>query len=152
MNVKVHQRGRYDEQVWDKQLRYLNFLRTGADPCLKGPYGLLGCNCRFRNFEQLHRRLKDMPNYSLSLPPKRFLTSSLDNDFVRERCVLLDKYLRVCFESHPPSSPHMLLTHSQNFTILFHRVKTSCIPKSRFMHVLQDLGAIFSLGGCRLSF
>ncbi|CAM6069457.1 unnamed protein product, partial [Sphagnum tenellum] len=49
---------------------------------------------RFRNFEQLHRRLKGMPNYSLSLPPKRFLTSSLDNDFVRERCVLLDKYLR----------------------------------------------------------
>jgi hypothetical protein len=64
--------------------------------------------CRFRNFEQLHRRLKDMPNYSLSLPPKRFLTSSLDNDFVRERCVLLDKYLRVCFQSHPPSSLHIL--------------------------------------------
>ncbi|CAM6023362.1 unnamed protein product [Sphagnum balticum] len=49
---------------------------------------------RFRNFEQLHRRLKDMPNYALSLPRKRFFTSSLDNDFVLERCVLLDKYLR----------------------------------------------------------
>ncbi|CAK9223803.1 unnamed protein product [Sphagnum troendelagicum] len=49
---------------------------------------------RFRNFEQLHRRLKDMPNYTLSLPRKRFFTSSLDNDFVLERCVLLDKYLR----------------------------------------------------------
>lgn len=50
---------------------------------------------RFRNFEQLHRRLKDMPYYTLNLPPKRFLSSSLDNSFVRERCILLDKYLKV---------------------------------------------------------
>lgn len=50
---------------------------------------------RFRNFEQLHRCLKDMRYYSLNLPPKRFLSSSLDNNFVRERCILLDKYLKV---------------------------------------------------------
>lgn len=49
---------------------------------------------RFRNFEQLHRRLKDMPYYNLTLPPKRFLSSSLDSTFVRERCTLLDKYLK----------------------------------------------------------
>lgn len=56
---------------------------------------LVFLRCRFRNFEQLHRRLKDMPYYNLTLPPKRFLSSSLDSTFVRERCTLLDKYLKV---------------------------------------------------------
>ncbi|KAG0586098.1 hypothetical protein KC19_2G064000 [Ceratodon purpureus] len=49
---------------------------------------------RYRNFEQLHRRLKDVPYYTLNLPPKRFLSSNLDTTFVRERCILLDKYLK----------------------------------------------------------
>lgn len=49
---------------------------------------------RFRHFEELHRRLKDFPEYSLSLPPKRFLSSSLDASVVYERCNLLDKYLK----------------------------------------------------------
>lgn len=55
----------------------------------------LSCWYRFRNFEQLHRRLKDMPYYNLNLPPKRFLSSSLDYSFVKERCISLDKYLKV---------------------------------------------------------
>ena len=54
-----------------------------------------GLWCRYRNFEQLHRRLKDVLYYTLSLPPKRFLSSNLDTTFVRERCILLDKYLKV---------------------------------------------------------
>ncbi|XP_031482678.1 uncharacterized protein LOC116252506 isoform X2 [Nymphaea colorata] len=49
---------------------------------------------RYRNFERLHRHLKDMPNYSLQLPPKRFLSSSIDDYFVHQRCILLDKYLQ----------------------------------------------------------
>ncbi|PKA53942.1 hypothetical protein AXF42_Ash011422 [Apostasia shenzhenica] len=49
---------------------------------------------RYRNFERLHRHLKDIPNYSLSLPPKRFLSSSIDDYFVHQRCILLDKYLQ----------------------------------------------------------
>ncbi|XP_077233157.1 phox domain-containing protein isoform X2 [Tasmannia lanceolata] len=49
---------------------------------------------RYRNFERLHRHLKDIPNYSLHLPPKRFLSSSIDDRFVHQRCVLLDKYLQ----------------------------------------------------------
>eukprot|EP00249_Psilotum_nudum_P022034 c28347_g1_i1 orf=791-4057(+) len=49
---------------------------------------------RFRNFEQLHRRLRDLPQYNLQLPPKRFLSSSLSDSFVRDRCILLDKYLK----------------------------------------------------------
>ena len=51
--------------------------------------------CRFRNFEQLHRNLRDLHQYNLQLPPKRILSSSLDDAFVRERCILLDKYLKV---------------------------------------------------------
>lgn len=49
---------------------------------------------RFRNFEQLHRKLRDLPQYNLQLPPKRFLASSLNDSFVRDRCILLDKYLK----------------------------------------------------------
>lgn len=49
---------------------------------------------RYRNFEQLHRRLRDIPNYTLQLPPKRFLSSSVDDYFVQKRCILLDKYLK----------------------------------------------------------
>ncbi|XP_078430564.1 phox domain-containing protein isoform X2 [Wolffia australiana] len=49
---------------------------------------------RYRNFERLHRQLKDIPNYSLHLPPKRFLSSSIDDSFVHQRCILLDKYLQ----------------------------------------------------------
>ncbi|XP_008799721.1 uncharacterized protein LOC103714296 isoform X2 [Phoenix dactylifera] len=48
---------------------------------------------RYRNFERLHRHLKDIPNYTLHLPPKRFLSSSIDDYFVHQRCILLDKYL-----------------------------------------------------------
>ncbi|KAL3694595.1 hypothetical protein R1sor_008246 [Riccia sorocarpa] len=49
---------------------------------------------RFRNFEQLHRSLKDKPYYNLCLPGKRFLSSNLENSFIRQRCALLDKYLK----------------------------------------------------------
>lgn len=49
---------------------------------------------RYRNFERLHRHLKDIPNYNLHLPPKRFLSSSIDDSFVHQRCILLDKYLQ----------------------------------------------------------
>ncbi|XP_019708437.1 uncharacterized protein [Elaeis guineensis] len=49
---------------------------------------------RYRNFERLHRHLKDIPNYTLHLPPKRFLSSSIDDNFVHQRCILLDKYLQ----------------------------------------------------------
>ncbi|XP_073013591.1 uncharacterized protein [Typha latifolia] len=49
---------------------------------------------RYRNFERLHRQLKEIPNYSLHLPPKRFLSSSIDDYFVHQRCILLDKYLQ----------------------------------------------------------
>ncbi|GMP38149.1 hypothetical protein CsSME_00009508 [Camellia sinensis var. sinensis] len=49
---------------------------------------------RYRNFERLHRHLKDIPNYTLHLPPKRILSSSTEDTFVHQRCIQLDKYLR----------------------------------------------------------
>ncbi|KAF6160585.1 hypothetical protein GIB67_019525 [Kingdonia uniflora] len=49
---------------------------------------------RYRNFERLHRHLKDIPNYTLHLPPKRFLSSSIDDSFVHQRCIQLDRYLQ----------------------------------------------------------
>ncbi|KAK9033730.1 hypothetical protein V6N11_049915 [Hibiscus sabdariffa] len=49
---------------------------------------------RYRNFEQLHRYLKEIPNYSLHLPPKRIFSSSTEVAFVHQRCIQLDKYLQ----------------------------------------------------------
>uniref|UniRef100_A0A0D9XPA5 PX domain-containing protein n=1 Tax=Leersia perrieri TaxID=77586 RepID=A0A0D9XPA5_9ORYZ len=49
---------------------------------------------RYRNFERLHRQLKEIPNYSLHLPPKSFLSSSIDDYLVHQRCILLDRYLQ----------------------------------------------------------
>ncbi|XP_057445164.1 uncharacterized protein LOC130737420 isoform X2 [Lotus japonicus] len=49
---------------------------------------------RYRNFERLHRHLKDIPNYSLHLPPKRIFSSSTEDAFVHQRCIQLNKYLQ----------------------------------------------------------
>ncbi|KAI9080588.1 hypothetical protein K1719_037449 [Acacia pycnantha] len=49
---------------------------------------------RFRHFEELHQRLKEFPDYNLHLPPKHFLSTSLDVTVVQGRCKLLDIYLK----------------------------------------------------------
>ncbi|CAL0325994.1 unnamed protein product [Lupinus luteus] len=49
---------------------------------------------RFRHFEELHRRLKEFPEYNLHLPPKYFLSTGLDIAVIQERCGLLDRYLK----------------------------------------------------------
>uniref|UniRef100_A0A5B6ZWC0 Sorting nexin-13 n=1 Tax=Davidia involucrata TaxID=16924 RepID=A0A5B6ZWC0_DAVIN len=49
---------------------------------------------RFQHFEELHRRLKEFPEYNLHLPPKHFLSTGLDVPVIQERCKLLDKYLK----------------------------------------------------------
>ncbi|KAL6573691.1 hypothetical protein OROHE_002150 [Orobanche hederae] len=48
---------------------------------------------RYRNFERLHKHLKDIPNYTLHLPPKRIFSSSTEDAFVYQRCIQLNKYL-----------------------------------------------------------
>ncbi|XP_028064289.1 uncharacterized protein LOC114267448 [Camellia sinensis] len=49
---------------------------------------------RFRHFEELHRRLKEFPEYNLHLPPKHFLSAGLDVPVIQERCKLLHRYLK----------------------------------------------------------
>ncbi|CAI9773610.1 unnamed protein product [Fraxinus pennsylvanica] len=49
---------------------------------------------RFRHFEELHRRLKEFPEYNLHLPPKHFLSSGLEVFVIQERCKLLDQNLK----------------------------------------------------------
>ncbi|RAL49379.1 hypothetical protein DM860_012812 [Cuscuta australis] len=49
---------------------------------------------RYSNFERLHRHLKDIPNYTLHLPPKRIFSSNMEDAFVHQRCLQLDKYLQ----------------------------------------------------------
>ncbi|XP_031392503.1 uncharacterized protein LOC116204515 [Punica granatum] len=49
---------------------------------------------RYSNFERLHRQLKEIPNYTLQLPPKRIFSSSTEDAFVHQRCIQLDKYLQ----------------------------------------------------------
>lgn len=53
---------------------------------------------RYRHFEELHKRLKEFPEYTLSLPPKHFLSSGLDVPVVQERCKLLDIYLKMLLQ------------------------------------------------------
>lgn len=50
---------------------------------------------RYQHFEELHRRLKEFPEYNLHLPPKHFLSTGLDLFIIQERCKLLDQYLKV---------------------------------------------------------
>ncbi|KAL8458257.1 hypothetical protein ACS0TY_035947 [Phlomoides rotata] len=49
---------------------------------------------RYQHFEELHRRLKEFPEYNLHLPPKHFLSTGLDVYVIQERCKLLDQYLK----------------------------------------------------------
>ncbi|KAL2928516.1 Sorting nexin-13 [Bienertia sinuspersici] len=53
---------------------------------------------RYRHFEELHRRLKEYPEYNLHLPPKHFLSIGLDVPIIQERCKLLDQYLKTLMQ------------------------------------------------------
>ncbi|WVZ54324.1 hypothetical protein U9M48_005139 [Paspalum notatum var. saurae] len=79
--------GAYFEKLGSKSFAVYSIAVTDADnkTCFY---------CRYRNFERLHRQLKEIPNYSLHLPPKSFLSSSVDDYLVHQRCILLDKYLQ----------------------------------------------------------
>ncbi|XP_042052495.1 uncharacterized protein LOC121797822 isoform X2 [Salvia splendens] len=48
----------------------------------------------YQHFVELHRRLKEFPEYNLHLPPKHFLSTGLDVFVIQERCKLLDQYLK----------------------------------------------------------
>ncbi|CAL5378691.1 unnamed protein product [Camellia sinensis] len=76
--------GAYFEKLGSNSFAVYSITVTDADENM----------CRYRNFERLHRHLKDIPNYTLHLPPKRILSSSTEDTFVHQRCIQLDKYLR----------------------------------------------------------
>ncbi|KAF7843347.1 Sorting nexin-16 [Senna tora] len=42
---------------------------------------------RFRHFEELHRHLKEFPEYDLHLPPKHFLSTGFDVPIIQERYI-----------------------------------------------------------------
>ncbi|XP_073144765.1 uncharacterized protein [Henckelia pumila] len=75
---------------------------------------------RYRNFERLHRHLKDIPNYTLHLPPKRIFSSSTEDAFVHQRCIQLDKYLQDLFSIANVAEQHevwdFLSASSQNYS------------------------------------
>ena len=49
---------------------------------------------RFRNFESLQRRLKELPGFRVRMPAKRVFTHSQNVGFVEERRQQLDQYLQ----------------------------------------------------------
>ncbi|XP_075493886.1 uncharacterized protein LOC142531581 isoform X2 [Primulina tabacum] len=75
---------------------------------------------RYRNFERLHRHLKEIPNYTLHLPPKRIFSSSTEDAFVHQRCIQLDKYLQNLLSIANVAEQHevwdFLSASSQNYS------------------------------------
>ncbi|KAL6963939.1 hypothetical protein U1Q18_034946 [Sarracenia purpurea var. burkii] len=80
--------GAYFEKLGSKSFAVYSIAVTDAD---KNTWFV---KRRYRNFERLHRHLKDIPNYTLHLPPKRIFSSSTEDAFVHHRCIHLDKYLQ----------------------------------------------------------
>ncbi|CAI9104405.1 OLC1v1003067C1 [Oldenlandia corymbosa var. corymbosa] len=80
--------GAYFEKIASKSFAVYSIAVTDAD---KNTWFV---KRRYRNFERLHRQLKDIPNYTLHLPPKRIFSSSTEDTFVHQRCIQLDKYLQ----------------------------------------------------------
>ncbi|XP_075487240.1 uncharacterized protein LOC142526618 isoform X2 [Primulina tabacum] len=80
--------GAYFEKLGSKSFAVYSIAVTDAD------YNTWFVKRRYRNFERLHRHLKDIPNYTLHLPPKRIFSSSTEDSFVHQRCIQLDKYLQ----------------------------------------------------------
>ncbi|KAI8015385.1 Sorting nexin-16 [Camellia lanceoleosa] len=80
--------GAYFEKLGSKSFAVYSIAVTDADR------NTWFVKRRYSNFERLHRHLKDIPNYTLHLPPKRIFSSSTEDAFVLQRCIQLDKYLQ----------------------------------------------------------
>ncbi|XP_038706536.1 uncharacterized protein LOC120002048 isoform X2 [Tripterygium wilfordii] len=80
--------GAYFEKLGSKSFAVYSIAVTGAEN------RTWFVKRRYRNFEQLHRHLKGIPNYTLHLPPKRIFSSSTEDAFVHQRCIQFDKYLQ----------------------------------------------------------
>eukprot|EP00873_Tetraselmis_striata_P010052 jgi/Tetstr1/430316/TSEL_020141.t1 len=62
---------------------------------------------RFRNFEQLHKQLRNTYKYGGSLPPKRYIFASHKWEFVEERREQLDVYLKDIIHKSLGTSPEV---------------------------------------------
>ncbi|KAH0784722.1 hypothetical protein KY290_004320 [Solanum tuberosum] len=85
-----------DAAIYSKNFSKNGLERITCDLCLLR-YLFLNTvsSCpRYRNFERLHSHLKDIPNYTLHLLPKRIFSSSTEYAFVYQHCIQLYKYLQ----------------------------------------------------------
>ncbi|XP_042020881.1 uncharacterized protein LOC121768437 [Salvia splendens] len=78
-----------------------NIVKSGSKTFAVYCISVTDMNChswsikrRYQHFVELHRRLKEFPEYNLHLPPKHFLSTGLDVFVIQERCKLLDQYLK----------------------------------------------------------
>ncbi|KAK1264699.1 hypothetical protein QJS04_geneDACA023595 [Acorus gramineus] len=106
---------------------------------------------RFRHFEELHRRLKEFPEYNLSLPPKHFLSSGLDAPLIQERSKLLDKYLKKLLQLPTVSGSievwDFLSVDSQTYVFLdsLSIRQTLSVPPNLSAPILDLVDVIFQL-------
>ncbi|KAM7474944.1 hypothetical protein LguiB_022187 [Lonicera macranthoides] len=86
--LKCRVKGAYFEKLGSKSFAVYSIAVTDADQ------NTWFVKRRYSNFERLHRQLKDIPNYTLHLPPKRIFSSSTEDALVHQRCIQLNKYLQ----------------------------------------------------------
>lgn len=112
--LRCHVTGAYFEKHGSKSFAVYSIAVTDADN------NTWFVKRRYRNFERLHRHLKDIPNYTLHLPPKRIFSSSTEDSFVHQRCIQLDKYLKDLLSIANVAEQHevwdFLSSSSQNYS------------------------------------
>ncbi|KAJ0537714.1 putative PX domain superfamily protein [Helianthus annuus] len=98
--------GRIADTIGRKGVLGANIVKSGSKTFAVYPISVTDVNNinwsikrRFRHFEELHRHLKEYPEYKLHLPPRHFLSTGLDVDVIQERCKLLDIYLKSFMQS-----------------------------------------------------
>ncbi|KAI3774756.1 hypothetical protein L1987_49318 [Smallanthus sonchifolius] len=112
--VKCRVMGAYFEKLGSKYFAVYSIAVTDAENNTRF------VKRRYRNFERLHRQLKDIPNYTLHLPPKRIFSSNTEDTFVHQRCIQLDKYLQDLLSIANVAEQHEVLdfldTSSKNYS------------------------------------
>ncbi|KAL4583895.1 hypothetical protein LXL04_008480 [Taraxacum kok-saghyz] len=102
-NINSHKHSQFDDSFFRLRCEVLgaNIVKSGSKTFAVYPISVTDVNNvswsikrRFRHFEELHRRLKEFPEYNLHLPPKHFLSTGLDVHVIQQRCKLLDIYLK----------------------------------------------------------
>ncbi|PWZ28169.1 Sorting nexin-13 [Zea mays] len=127
--------GAYFEKQGSKSFAVYSIVVTDADNKSWFVKRRHACICRYRNFERLHRQLKEIPNYSLHLPPKSFLSSSVDDYLVHQRCILLDKYLQDLLSIANIAEQHEVLDFLSASSKTYSAGKSSSVMKTLAVNV-----------------